>query len=125
MEKRFLLIQDNKVIETAPTIRSLKCLDMREFRGWKVAVGCINEFDQPEIVGIVAEVYPIEITVNTYRISSETDGYARLIGRHYGPWYTVWLRLETLEYNGRFNDLANLPQPVILMPDRKALSAFV
>jgi len=118
MKAQFLLIQ-NGVVDCSENPGNLAYSFVDAFAGFQVAVGCVNEFGEREIVGIVADVVPVS-GCNTWRISSHQDGYNRLIGAAGSPAAHVRVRLGVLYKNGYFVDLCNLPQPVMVMPGEPA-----
>jgi hypothetical protein len=119
----FILIQDGIVDVTDRPCR-LHWEHLLVDAGWKVAIGIVNEFGEREIAGIVAEVYATgEWCPRAVRISSEMDGLDALIDGYPSVPDFVLRRLDSMYCRGRFNDPANLPQPVILRPDRLLLSA--
>ena len=85
------------------------------FAGFKIFIGCVNEFGVREIVGIVAEVLPLK-GCKTWRITSKIDGYNRLVGPTGAPAELVASRLGGAMGRGDFDDLANLPAPVRIVP---------
>jgi len=120
---RFLLIQENKVVDAADRPLRLNWWAVRAFAGWRVAIGGVNEFGEREIVGIVAEVADLNTTDSCCRITSEYDGYNRLIGNYPSPTKLVESVLERMYSARRFSDLANLPEPVEIWPATAMLSA--
>jgi hypothetical protein len=113
-DAQFLLIQDG-VVDVSDNPATLTYSFIDAFAGFKVAIGCVNEFDQHEIIGIVADVSPVA-GCNTWRVSSAQDGYNRLVGAAGSPASHVRVRLGVMYENGDFADLCRLPQPVTVMP---------
>jgi len=118
MIAQFLLIQDG-IIDCAECPANLAFSFIDAWIGFKVAVGCINEFGEHEIVGIVADVSRV-IDCNTWRVSSSQDGYRRLIGATGSPASFVRTRLDTMHRNGDFADLCQLPPAVLVTPNAPA-----
>lgn len=114
MIAQFLLIQDG-IVDCAECPANLAFSFIDAWIGFKVAVGCINEFGEHEIVGIVADVSRV-IGCNTWRVSSSQDGYRRLIGATGSPASFVRARLDVMYRNGDFADLCQLPPAVLIMP---------
>jgi hypothetical protein len=119
----FLLIQGGEVIDHADRPCRLIGSYVWSDEHWLVAAGCINEFGEREIVGIVAKVCPILSSMHSIRITSEMDGDFVLIDNYPTIHDIVVGRLDSMYCRGRFRDLANLPQPIIVTPVRRALSA--
>jgi hypothetical protein len=96
----FLLIQ-GEIIGVADQPHKLNYADLDRANNFQVAIGCVNEFGKPEIIGIVAEGYPVPGCF-TWRVSSELDGYNRLVGG--GDTIGEWIRyrLQTYWYQNRF-----------------------
>jgi hypothetical protein len=118
MKAQFLLIQDG-VVDYSENPGNLAYSFVDAFAGFQVAIGCVNEFGEREIIGIVADVAPVS-GCNTWRVSSYQDGYNRLVGATGSPAAHVRVRLGVLYENGYFADLCNLPQPVTVMPGKPA-----
>jgi len=118
MEPIFILIQHGEIIDVAgsPTALLFSAIDALE--GFQVAVGCVNEYCQREIVGLVADVAPVGDCAHWY-VSSEQDNGASPIGTWGHPESLVRVRLATQLRAGRFDDLANLPPPVCIAPARE------
>jgi hypothetical protein len=119
----FLLIQDGEVRDCADRPCRLNWWAIKAFDAWRVAIGGINEFGEHEVAGIVAEVYPTSYDAPDIRISSELDGLDCLIANYPSITRAVFSRLDRLYCRSRLNDLANLPQPVIVRPNLQPLSA--
>lgn len=109
----FVLIQDNKVLDKAITPNFLRIDKLDAYAGFKIAIGCINEWGEREIAGVVADVGLLS-GAKTWRISSPTDGLYRLIGAAMNPAELVTNRLGVLQGSGEFSDLDNLPMRVVL-----------
>jgi hypothetical protein len=111
-EVRFILIQEGIVdIANSPAALAFSFLDV--FAPFKVAIGCVNEFNKAEIVGIVAEGRPTE-SCNVWYISSELDGLNRMVGITGRMSDFVRGRLCNYYQSGKFSDLCNLPQMVTI-----------
>lgn len=107
----FLLIQDG-IVDTSATPAGLmfNVLDLN--RGFKVAVGC-DRGGNKEVVGIVADAEAID-GCGDWMVSSEADGELKRIGGWGFVESFVRVRLSTQYRQGQFDDLANLPKPVIV-----------
>ena len=109
---RFLLIQEEVVdVSVRPDTLAYYFIDTES--DFEVAIGCINEFDKPEIVGIIGEVRPMKGCA-VWRISSRLDGYNRMIGITGTMATLLHTRLGTMFRQTRFTDLCNLPLPVTI-----------
>ena len=118
-KRTFLLIKDG-VVASATTPADLFRAYLPDFDvldGFKVAIGCTNEFGEREIVGIVADVAPLVGCVTWY-ITSYQDGYYRHIGATGAPDILVSNRLHSLYEAGDYDDLVNLPQAVRIVRGR-------
>lgn len=111
---QFLLIQDG-LVDHSDRPDNLMFSLVDPYAGFKVVVGCVNEFKEREVVGAVAEVAPVE-GCNTWRVSSIMDGYNRLVGAAGSPASFVRVRLGVMYQNGDFEDLCRLPSPVTVLP---------
>ena len=115
-DRTFLLIQDGIVASDS----DLHCLIRKAsarcdvFAGFKVAIGCVNEHGEREIIGIVADVAFL-MDCKTWRITSKQDGYSRHIGATGAPEVLVCNRLTVMLNDGDFDDLVNLPAPVTII----------
>lgn len=113
---RFLLIQ-GEIVDVSVRPDTLNYIFVDDVSGFQVAVGCVNEFGKPEIIGIIAEMHPC-VNARVYRISSEIDGYNRLVGITDRMKTIIQNRLGVYWRSGKFADLCNLPQPVILRGEK-------
>lgn len=109
---RFLLVQ-GEVVDVSVQPDTLVYCFIDDENDFEVAVGCINEFGKPEIVGIVGEVCPME-DCTVWRISSALDGYNRMVGIVGCMADLIRNRLGTMFRQGQFSDLCDLPQPVTI-----------
>jgi len=112
--RKFLLIQGG-VLSTADTPDALDYDLCDASKTWEVFLGHVNEFGDREISGCVARVHPC-LDCRTWRISSDQDGYARLVGAIGSPDYIIAQRLMTLYWSDRFYDVACMPMAVEVMP---------
>jgi len=117
---KFLLIQDG-IVDSAENPAGLAFSFVDAYAGFQVAIGCTNEFGQREIVSLVASVAPLA-GASCWRVSSFQDGNNRLVGAAGSPASLVRVRLCAMYEHGRYDDLCQLPQPILVWPD-KALVA--
>jgi hypothetical protein len=109
----FVLIQGD-VVDEAATPSFLRFDRVNENKDFQVAVGCINESGKKEIHGVVANSIP-RPGATSYRISSEIDGQGRRIGASLPAAEIMRQRLSVYWQKGRFADLSNLPQIIVVM----------
>ena len=114
MIARFVLIQDD-VLGVSEYLSCLPWGLIDEERVWRMAMGTINEFNEHEIVGIVAEAYPT-FYEDTWIISSPFDKPQTVVPIQ--PLATmpglIRGRLDRIYRGGVYEgDLCNLPQSVI------------
>jgi hypothetical protein len=108
----FLLIQDG-IKDAADNPSDLRYSRIDPDHDFQVAVGCVNEFGEREIVGVIARAQPVE-GCHSWRISSEIDGYSRLIGRRNCMSSVVKGRLHTFYRMGLFSDILQLPKAMVV-----------
>lgn len=115
--KTFLLIQGGIIAsDNDPYCLIRKAAPLYDiFAGFKVAVGCVNEFGAREVIGVVADVQPLR-GARTWFITSKQDGYNRHVGSTGSPDVLVANRLTVMLDDGDFDDLVNLPAPVQIQP---------
>ena len=113
---RFLLIQEG-IVDCAPRPDTLAYAYIDDTSDFQVAIGCVNEHDEREIIGIVAEAHPVE-GAKTWRVSSELDGCNRMVGIAGLMKDFVKKRLRVYWHKGRFSDLCQLPQPVLIRGEK-------
>jgi hypothetical protein len=109
----FILIQNDKVLSTAITPTFLRIEKLDAYAGFKIAIGCINDWGEREIVGIAASVAPLS-GAKAWRVSSYQDGMYRLINTAICPGTFVIRRLGAMQGAGQFIDLTDLPEQVVL-----------
>lgn len=107
---QFLLIQGHKVLDHADRPEQLNLDGFNPYAGFKIAVGYRHH-----VIGIAADVAPLSGCV-TWRITSNQDGYHRLINSAGCPTRLVKRRLRVMFHHGWFDDLDNLPLPVAIVP---------
>lgn len=109
----FLLVQGDTVhgVCDRPTQLPFGAVDLT--KPWKVMVGTINEFKEPEIVSTAAEAYPDE-KKSCWRITSPIDGNSRLIGSAGTMAGVIHNRLGVLFGNGCYEDVLTLPPRITL-----------
>jgi len=113
---RFLLIQ-GEVVDTSARPGYLTFSFIDDSSDFQVAIGCINEFGKPEVVGIVGEAYPMPGCIR-WRISSLLDEYNRMVGITGRMADLLRGRLDVYWRQGQFSDLCNLPQPVTIRGEK-------
>lgn len=112
----FLLIQGDVLdMWHSPSDLGYQVLDDTE--PFKVAIGCTNEFGEPEIVSTVAIATPMPNCVR-WVVSSEMDGYNRVVGCTGRMADYIQDRLCSYYRSGRFSDLCNLPQPITIRGEK-------
>lgn len=109
---QFLLTQGDKVLGHADRPEQLSLADLDQYAGFKIALG-YNGADGREIIGIVADVAPLS-GCTTWRISSVQDGLHRLINSSGCPARLVRRRLRVMFKQGWFDNLHQLPLPVVI-----------
>lgn len=112
----FLLIQ-GKVVDVADRPDKLAYSLINGSNDFQVAIGCVNEFGEQEVVDIVAHAHPTPDCVY-WRVSSYLDGYNRMVGITGSMAEFVQGRLCIYLRQGRFHDLCCLPQPVTVRGDK-------
>jgi hypothetical protein len=110
---QFLLTQGDKVLDHADRPEQLNLDDLDQFAGFKVALGYRGK--ARKIIGIAADVAPLSGCA-TWRISSAQDGLHRLINSGGCPARLVKRRLRVMFQHGWYDDLTQLPLPVVLTP---------
>ena len=113
---RFLLIQ-GEIIDVSVRPDTLNFAFVDAYSTFQVAIGCVNEFGKAEIVGIVARVDPMP-SCTRWCVSSELDGYNRGIGIMGRMADFVKERLRVYWGKGRFSDLCQLPQPILIRGEK-------
>jgi len=113
---RFLLIQGD-IVDCTSRPDTLTCISIDDANDFQVAVGWVNDIGEREVVGIVAEAHPLA-DANRWRVSSELDGYSRMIGITGRMSEFIKNRLCVYWNNDRFYDLCQLPQPVIVVGEK-------
>ena len=109
---RFLLIQGGIVdVSNRPDNLNYDVID--DTAGFKVAIGCVNEFGEEEIIGIMAVATPTP-DCRRWIVSSHVDGYDRMVGCTGRMADYVKGRLCSYYRNDMFSDLCQLPQPVTI-----------
>ena len=123
-DRTFLLIQGDIVAsDSDPHSLIRKTSSLYDvFAGFKVAIGCVNEHGEREIIGIVADVSPLK-GCTTWLVTSKQDGYNRYVGATGSPDIFVSNRLWVMLSDGDFNDLCNLPPPVRIDPGKAPIPA--
>jgi len=112
----FLLIQGKVVnVSSRPDMLDYSLID--DNNDFQVAVGCINEFGKAEVVDVAAEAYPTPGCVY-WIVSSDLDGYNRMIGITGSMAEFVQGRLCIYLRQGRFHDLCCLPQLITIRGDK-------
>ena len=109
---RFLLIQ-GEIIDACERPDKLNFAFVDKVSGFKVAIACINELGSREVIGVVAEVRPM-LGCTAWRISSELDGYRRLVGAAGEMRGLLRKRLCTYWRHRLFDDLCQLPQLILI-----------
>lgn len=113
---QFLLTQGNKVLDCADRPEQLSLDGLDQYAGFKIAIGYRHDAT-PTIIGIAADVAPLAGCV-TWRITSNQDGQYRLINSSGCPARLVKRRLRVMFQHGWFDNLEQLPLPVVITPGR-------
>jgi hypothetical protein len=108
----FLLIQGD-VLDTWHNPGDLGYQVLDDTVPFKVAIGCVNEFSEQEIVGIVAVATPMP-NCRRWIVSSYMDFYDREVGCTGRMADYIRDRLRSYYRNDMFSDLCNLPQPITI-----------
>jgi hypothetical protein len=108
----FMLIQDDDVLDCCqdPTVLMWSLLDRASY--FVVAVGVINEEGKREIVGKCAEFHA-DPNGTVFYITSDVDGYLRLINKAGGPVDCIRNRIGTLYTKGMLSDPCNFSHIVL------------
>jgi hypothetical protein len=115
MVAQFVLVQNNRVLAVSEYLACLPWSLINPLVDWKLALGTVNEFNEAEIVGVVAEAYPT-VYEDSWLISSPVDRANTLITiqRRASLLGLVMGRLDRIYPGGVYEgDLCNLPQAVI------------
>ena len=113
---QFLLIQNDKVLDSVDEPDQLSMFGLDAFAGFKIVIGYVNEDKEREILGVAADVTPL-IGCAAWRITSNQDGNHRLINAGGCPARLARRRLRAMFRQGWFDDLCQLPSPVVIRPD--------
>ena len=111
----FLLVQGDTVLGVCdqPTKLPFGVVDLT--KPWKVLVGAINEFKEPEVMGVIAEAFPSDDEKKScWRITSPIDGECRLIGSAGTMAGVIHNRLGVLHGNGCYEDVVALPPRIVV-----------
>lgn len=111
---QFLLTQGDKVLDNADRPEQLNLTDLDPYAGFKIAIG-YKGHGSHRIIGIAADVAPLSGCI-TWRITSNQDGSYRLINSAGCPAQLIKTRLRVMFHHGWFDNLHNLPLPVMLTP---------
>ena len=109
---QFLLIQ-GEVLDAWQDPCNLGYQVLDDTKPFKVAIGCVNEFGEQEIIGIVAVATPMP-DCRRWIVSSHLDGYDRMVGCTDRMADYVKRRLSAYYRADMFSDLCNLPQPITI-----------
>jgi hypothetical protein len=109
---QFLLIQ-GEVVDASVRPDNLNYDVIDDTAAFKVAIGCVNEFGEQEIIGIVAVATPTP-DCRRWMVSSHMDGYDRMVGCTDRMADYVKRRLSAYYRADMFSDLCQLPQPVTI-----------
>lgn len=116
MVAQFVLVQNDSVLAVSEYLACVPWNLIDQQVDWKLAIGTVNEFNEAEIVGMVAEAYPT-IDADSWLISSPIDKPNTLITSR---WLASMLslvqnRLSRIYRGGVYDgDLCNLPQAVVV-----------
>ncbi len=110
---RFLLVQAEEILDTATEPNNLLYSAVDGTADFHAAIGCINEFDKPEVVRIVASALPLADATHL-RVISLIDGSNRMVGFGSSMTALVRTRLNSYFAQGLFDDLLQLPETIII-----------
>ncbi len=110
---RFLLVQEDKIVDTASEPNKLFYSIIDGTTVFDVAIGCINEFGKPEVIRVIASAFPIG-DATCLRITSLVDGPNRMVGFTTSMTQLIRMRLNTYFARGLFDDLLQLPATIII-----------
>jgi len=108
----FLLVQ-GEVIDVCERPDKLNFAFVDMVSGFQVAIACVNELGDREVIGVVAEVRPM-VGCTAWRISSELDGHRRLVGAAGEMRGLLRKRLCVYWRHRVFSDLCQLPARILI-----------
>jgi hypothetical protein len=114
---KYLLVQGKAIVDIADSPSALLYSAVDDKLGFKVIIGCINEFNQAEIVGIIANIGELKDSPS-WRICSAVDGNTVIKARK-SPIGLVRDRLGMMFRYGYFYDLCRLPVQVTISPEMR------
>jgi len=110
MSLTFLLTQDNKIIGGADKPSQVPFVKLDPNKSWAIVAGIeglLPRGERQKVLGPVVE-FTAKPGAKNYVITSDLDGYRRLVG-HVGDSVDLVLRrIQIMEMNGRFADHGNL-----------------
>ena len=110
---RFLLVQRGEILDTATEPNKLLYSAVDGTTDFNVAIGCINEFDKPEVVRVVASAFPLADATHL-RVTSMMDFENRMTGFSVSMTALMRNRLNAYYAQGYFDDLLQLPETIII-----------
>ena len=115
MIARFILVQFDRVLAVSEYLSKMPWYMIHEYYDWQIAIGTINEFNVPEIIGVIAEAYP-QFNEDHWLITSQFDKPSTTvtIGPRASMQGAIRDRLDRIYRGGVYEgDLCCLPQPVV------------
>lgn len=116
MVAQFVLVQNDCVLAVSEYLACVPWGLIDQHVEWKLAMGTVNEFNEAEIIGMVAEAYPA-FNADSWLISSPVDkpNTLRTITQIVSMLSLVQSRLSRIYHGGVYEgDLCNLPQAVVV-----------
>lgn len=110
---RFLLIQDEEILDVATGPDNLLYSAVDGTAAFHVAIGCINEFGKPEVVGVIASAFPT-VDATHLRVTSLMDFANRMTGFSVSMTVLIRNRLNSYYAQGYFDDILQLPDAIII-----------
>jgi hypothetical protein len=104
-EPYFVLVQEGQVIDCAQHPAAMMWAALDPEVSFKVAIGVIDELGHKEIVGVCAEFHKHD--GDTFYLTSDMDGYMRLINRAEDSVEVIKSRVCQLYGMKRFSDPFN------------------
>lgn len=111
----YLLIQGGRVVDNCSAFRCLRLYDIDSHAGFKIAVGCKNEWGEKEVIGVIVDVASLA-GCKIWSVTPVTHGCSPYtIHTNDTPGDFVRHRLSLMIGGGHL-DLANLPPTLTIKP---------
>jgi|WetSurMetagenome_2_1015567.scaffolds.fasta_scaffold01858_21 hypothetical protein len=102
----YMLVQDNDVLDCCQSPNALLWTALDPTKNFAVAIGVINEEGQKEVVGTCA-TFEAKADGTVYYLTSDIDGYMRMVNKAGGPVETIKDRVCFLYKQGYLSDPCN------------------